>query len=185
MLRFETSRLRVRPLEMQDLALYCELYSDAHTMRFVGPTLSTQRAARIFRGYLQSSPSAEDVLLCAVIEKSSGQSLGICSIQRLDERNRRAEVGIMLKPAVHARGFAKEGLAALMSQAFAILPVDEIGAWVAADHAVVERLVVSVGFARRTGSETGEPYANHFWFVCRDSWPPRGQSPTERMPCRM
>lgn len=186
MLRFETSRLRVRPLAWEDAALYCDLYTDAQTMRFIGPPLSRKRAARVLEKYLQSPATAARPLLCAVIEKQSGQGLGICSIQQLDERNRRAEVGIMLKPAVHARGFAKEGLAALLGEAFAILPVDEIWARVAADHAVVERLVVSVGFARRTGSGTGgEPVATHLWSVSRDSWPPRGHSPTERTPCRM
>lgn len=155
-------------------------------MRFIGPPLTVERATRLFHKYLQSPRVAGKLLLLAVIEKQTGRGLGLCSIQQLDERNRRAEVGIMLKPAVHARGFAREGLAALVAQAFAILPVDEIGARVAADHAVVERLVVSVGFARRTGSGTGgEPTATHFWFVCRDSWPPRGQLPTERTPCRM
>lgn len=139
---------------------------------------------RVFRKYLQSPPSPDKPPLCAVIEKATGQGVGLCAIQRLDVHHRRAEVGIMLKPAVHARGFAKEGLAALLGEAFAILPVDEIEARVAADHAVVERLVVGVGFARRDEVGTGALPATHFWFVCRDSWPPRGHSPTERTPCR-
>jgi RimJ/RimL family protein N-acetyltransferase len=182
---FETPRLRVRPLAPDDAALYSDLYTDAQTMRFIGPPLSVERATRLLHQYLQSSPAADQPLLLAIVEKQTGRGLGICSIQQLDERNRRAEVGIMLKSAVHARGFGKEGLAALVREAFAIFPVDEIGVRVAADHSVVERLLVSVGFARRTGSGTGgEPHATHFWSVCRDSWPPRGHSATERMPCR-
>lgn len=153
-------------------------------MRFIGPPLTVERATRLLHRYLRA-PAADKLLLFAIVEKQAGHGLGICSIQQLDERNRRAEVGIMLKPALHARGFGKEGLAALVCQTFAILPVDEVGVRVAADHSVVERLVVSVGFARRTGSGTGgEPHATHFWSVCRDSWPPRGPSATEKMPCR-
>ena len=155
-------------------------------MRFIGPPLSVERVMRLFRKYLELPPAADKPVLFAIIEKQTGEGLGICSIQQLDELHRRAEVGIMLKPAVHARGFAKEAFAALLHEAFAILPVDEIGARVSADHAVVERLLVSVGFARRTGNETGgEPLATHFWVVCRDSWPPRGHSPMESTQCRM
>jgi RimJ/RimL family protein N-acetyltransferase len=184
-LEFETPRLRVRPLAADDVALYCDLYTDAQTMRFIGPPLSVERATRLLHRYLRLPPAADQPLLFAILEKQTGNGLGICSIHQLDERKRRAEVGIMLKAALHGRGFGKEGLAALVRQAFAILPVDEIGVRVAADHSVVERLVVSVGFARRTGSGTGgEPHATHFWSVCRDSWPPRGPSATERMPCR-
>lgn len=184
--RFETLRLCVKPLAPDDAALYCDLYTDSQTMQFIGPPLSRARAMRVFRKYLRSAPSPDKPLLCAIIEKATRQGVGICAIQRLDERNRRAEVGIMLKPACHARGFAKEGLAALLGEAFAILPVDEIEARVAAEHAVVERLVVSVGFARRDQGGTGdEPSATHFWFVCRHSWPPRGHAPREKMPCRM
>jgi ribosomal-protein-alanine N-acetyltransferase len=182
---FETPRLRVRPLAPDDAALYCDLYTDAQTMRFIEPPLSVERATRLLLRYLRLPPAADKPLLFAILEKRTGHGLGICSIQQLDERNRRAEVGIMLKPAFHARGFGKEGLAALVRQAFAILPVDEIGVRVAAHHSVVERLVGSVGFARRTGSGTGgEPHATHFWSVYRDSWTPNGHTATERMPCR-
>lgn len=172
MLEFETSRLWVRPLSDTDEALYCELFTDAPTMRFVAPPLSPVRATRGFRKYLKSPRRcAAGQLLLAVIEKAGGQPIGICALQQLDECRRRVEAGIMLKPAVHGRGFAKEGLAALVTQAFAVLPVDEVWVQVAVDHAVVERLVISVGFARRGDSATGDEYsAKYVWSVCRESW---------------
>jgi len=171
MLEFETRRLWMRPLSEADEALYCDLYTDEQTMRFIAPPLLARRATRGFRKYLKSPRRCAAGQLLAVIEKASGQPIGIGALQQLDECRRRVEAGIMLKPAVHGRGFGKEGLAALVDQAFALLPVDEVWVQVAVDHAVVERLVISVGFARRGDSATrDECSAKHIWSVCRKSW---------------
>jgi RimJ/RimL family protein N-acetyltransferase len=181
MLEFE-SRIWVRPLSAADEALYCELYTDAQAMQFIGPPLSARRAMRNFRKYIRSSRRpAVTTLLLAMIEKSTGQAVGIGAIQQLDERGRRAEAGMMFKPAVHARGFAKEVLPALITQAFTLLPIDEISAQAAADHAVVERLLTSVGFARRCGTTGDECPAKYTWSAGRESWFAR-QPPTDGRP---
>ena len=170
-IEFETSRVWVRPLSADDEALYRELFTDAQTMRFIGPPLSAGRATRNFRKYIRSSrrPAARTLLL-AMIEKSTGQAVGIGAIQQLDERRRRAEAGMIFKPVAHARGFAKEVLPVMITRAFTLLPIDEVSALVSADHAVVERLLTSVGFARRDGATGDECPAKYVWSAGRESW---------------
>jgi RimJ/RimL family protein N-acetyltransferase len=51
---FRTARLRMRPLSECDQALFCRLYTDAESMRFIGRPLSRTRALAAFHSTLQS-----------------------------------------------------------------------------------------------------------------------------------
>jgi hypothetical protein len=51
---FETPRLRMHALAASDQALFCELFTDKETMRFVGRPLEPVRAAASFRTALRS-----------------------------------------------------------------------------------------------------------------------------------
>jgi RimJ/RimL family protein N-acetyltransferase len=167
---FASSRLLMRPLSGADAGIFQELFTDARTMEFIGPPLSPQRAARSFKKYVDSSAARQ--LFFVIIEPLLGQAIGLCALQELDERRRSVEVGIMLKPAFHARGFATEGLAALVGHAFGLLPVDEVRAQVAAINTVVERLVLSVGFVRRSGADNEHP-AKYSWSIDRNRRDPK------------
>lgn len=167
---FGTSRLELRSLCESDASLYVELYGDAQTMRFIGPPLARDRAVRAFRRTLESTrrdPAKR--LMLTVIDKAAQQAVGLCGIQQFDAHERRAEVGIMLKPASHAQGFARECTAAVLAWAFAMFPLDEIWAWTAADHSVAERVLIGVGFSPSGGPGDGCP-GRRFWSVYRESW---------------
>lgn len=145
---FTIGRIDLRLLCEVDEKLYCNLYADAETMRFIGPPLSIERAAKSFRMAL-SLIRREPVrhLFFAVVETATQRAIGIGSLQQIDPVRRRAEVGIMIEARYRARGFATDGLTALVAYAHAKLPVDEVWAQIAAAHTVVERLVISVGFS--------------------------------------
>lgn len=162
----------MRPLSDTDEALFCELYCDPQTMRFIGPPLSGDRAALSFRKALElTRRPAAGRLFWTLIEKVPQQTIGICSIQQLDARRRRAEAGIMIKPAARSQGFAREGLAALVSHAFAMLPLDEVWLETAAAHFVVERLVLGVGFSPSLAAAGGgEHSGQRTWSAFRRSW---------------
>lgn len=166
----DTARLKLRSLSESDESLYCELYGDAQTMRFIGPPLSPDRAARSFRKTLDSTRRHPvEQLILAVIDEAAQQAIGICSIQQFDAHRRRAEAGIMLKPASHTRGLAKECFRALITYAFAMFPLDEIWSQIAADHSVAERVLIGVGFSRSDESR-GERPGQRIWSAYRESW---------------
>lgn len=167
---FSSARLRMRALAAEDAALYSDLFTDPRTMRYIGAPLTTARARRSFHGYMQSERSPRSRVFIAIVEKTTARSLGILTIQQLDERHRRVEAGIMLKRLAHARGYAREALAALVARAFSVLPIDEVWVEFAPDHLVVERLVVSVGF-KRSGNGAGRDHGaqSNIWSATRDS----------------
>jgi RimJ/RimL family protein N-acetyltransferase len=127
--------------------LFCKLFSDEQTMRFVGPALSEKRAAHDFAAALRAAhrdPPRE--LFLSICDKLTEEAFGICSIQRIDPVHQRAEIGLMLQHHVQRKGFGKEVVEALTQTALATLPVVEIWAQYAADNQAAVALFNSVGF---------------------------------------
>jgi RimJ/RimL family protein N-acetyltransferase len=170
---FLTGRLHVRPLIHADEDLFRVLYTDPETMRFIGPPLSQDGVIRTFQTALRLTnrvPTTQYLL--AMVCRTTLHSVGICSIQGIDAARRRAEAGMIIKPAARRLGLAEECLIALVTTAFGRLPIDEVWAEVARDNAVVERLMMRVGFSR-----TGKPGPGHcrpehvIWSALRRAWP--------------
>jgi len=155
-----------------DAAVFCDLYCDAQTMRFIGPPLSRERAERGFRKALQlmRRPAADQAFF-TLSDRESAAAVGLGSIQHLDLQGRRAEIGMIICTQYRNQGFAREGLAGLMRFAFARLPIDELWARVHADHTVVEKLVLSVGLSigSTTDAYDSDPVMR-VWSAQRDSW---------------
>ena len=150
--------------------LFCDLYSDAETMRFIGPPLSRERAARGFRSVLKlMRRESADQVFFTISTRDTGEAVGISSIQHLDIPGRRAEAGIIIGSPHRSQGFAKEGLSGLIHFAFDNLPIDEVWVQIAVDHTVVEKLVIAVGLIRGAQT-TGGQSTLRIWTAHRDSW---------------
>jgi RimJ/RimL family protein N-acetyltransferase len=168
---FETRRLLLRPLEAVDEALFCGLYTDVDTMRFIGDPLTLERAARSFRKAVASwSKDPLDRAFLTVLEKATQRPLGICAIVRFQANMTSAEVGIMLKADARSRGYAREGLGGLVQRTFRLFPVDEIRVECSALNPVVERMVNSIGFrlCDNPATKVG-PLLQRSWSVHRSS----------------
>jgi RimJ/RimL family protein N-acetyltransferase len=169
-LEVETDRLRIRLLAPPDENLYCMLYTDPDTMRFIGPPLTFAHAQKSFRAAIRllDRTAAKQIVL-AIEERSSSQAIGICGLHHIDMQRGVAEAGIILHPAARARGYSREGLAALVDRAFERLPIDEVWVQISVDYAIVERLVISVGFKRAPErAQAGGP-AWQVWRIDRAS----------------
>jgi RimJ/RimL family protein N-acetyltransferase len=162
-----TERLSMRPVVEADAALYCDLYGDPDTMRFVGPRLTPERAQRNFRKVLDSIERRPiECVLLVIVETATGQSIGIGAFQDFDTRRRRVEAGMMLGGGARGRGFGKEGLRALITHAFATFAVDEVWIQHAADNMDARRVPVSLGLSHNTETKSGKLV----WSACRQSW---------------
>ena len=169
-MEFSTQRLISRPMAEADETLFCDLYTDAETMRFIGPPLARDRAARGFLTILKlMRRESADQVFFTICTRDTGEAVGISSIQHLDIAGRRTEAGIIIGPLHRSRGFAKEGLSSLIRFAFDNLPVDEVWVQIAVDHTVVEKLVTGVGLARGAETALGQSTLR-IWSAHRDSW---------------
>ena len=172
----DTERLDIRPLSECDEALYCELFTDADTMRYIGPRMSLDRAARSFRlavALTRRSPAKG--LFFTVAMRSLQRKIGICSIQQIDPIRHRAEAGVVLKSFARAQGVAREILPALVERALNSLPVDEIWLQYSKDHSLAERLFIAAGFSRCLDAAAyGEGPGKRVWSAQRKSWSQSG-----------
>ena len=152
--------------------MYVALYCDAETMRHIGAPMTPEDARASFR--LALKRSKDQPLLSrfyAMLEADSGRAVGICGIQSFDSFARTAELGMMLIAQARARGHATEGLAALVTAAFAIFPIDTVWVQYSQEHAAAERLVIDVGFVRCSGENLVDACeAKRVWSINRSSW---------------
>lgn len=169
---FATERLVHRLLESADEAVFCELYTDAETMRFIGPPLSPERAARAFRRALTLSHRPQSARrFFAMLDRQTAHYVGIGSLQQIDLVQRRAEAGLLITTPCRAQGYATEALRGLISHAFATYGLDEVWVQIAVVHTVVEKLVIGVGLDR--GAEVAadaDHFATRIWSIRRDAW---------------
>ena len=172
LLALETERLRLRPLNDDDEALYQDLYTDPETMRFIAPPLSAEKAASSFRKVvaLQREPTLASRFM-VIEEKTEQKALGICGTSTYDADALRVEVGIVLKNEGRSRGIGSEALPALMNRIFAVSPVQEICVGFSAQCPAVRRLNVRVGLMPCVDAvrEAGAP-SKYVWSVRRSSW---------------
>jgi len=170
MLRFETPRAVMRPLAAHDESLYCDLYTDAETMRYICAPLTLKRAARTFRDAIVSPPPPLGPVLFAMEERSARRTIGVCGLVQFDQTMSCAELGMILLPLERARGYATEILKALVGAAFASFPITRVWVQYAGAHVAAERLVVAVGFRRDEASEAKEQRGNRVWAIERSAW---------------
>jgi RimJ/RimL family protein N-acetyltransferase len=164
----QTERLSMRPVVPGDEALYCWLYGDPETMRFVGPPLSQERAQRGFRKLLeQGGRRPIELVLWVIVEKATNQSIGIGAFQDFDYPGRRVQAGMVLGGGARGKGFGKEGLRALIDYAFATFAVDEVWTQHAADNTGAGGLTVSLGLSHNTEIKSGK-LVRSAW---RHAWP--------------
>lgn len=164
----QTEHLRMRPVVPGDEALYCWLYGDPETMRFVGPPLSRERARRGFRKVLESLERRPiELVLWVIEEKATDRSIGIGAFQDFDHQRRRVQAGMILGGGARGRGFGKEGLRALIDYAFVTFAVDEVWTQHAVDNTGAGGLTVSLALSHNTETRSGKLVRSAF----RHSWP--------------
>ncbi len=162
-----SDRLELRRLCAQDAELYCGLYTDSDTMRCIGPTLTTQQAARSFRAALRIGTRPLDgPLFITIVERASQNSLGLCAIQQIVMR--RAETGVIVKAAARGRGFATESLRAVIEWGFVTLPLEHIWVRCSVHNTIAERLFRTVALTRQPAA--GPEPSQVIWSVDRKSW---------------
>jgi len=169
-----TERLRLRSIRESDEQLYCELFCNPETMRFIGPPWTRAEATQAFRGVLVATRATPPrALFLTMVPKDARQPVGLCSLQNLDRPGRRIEMGVMVASQLRAQGIAAEALIAVIAHAFATLPVDEVWVRIALGHAACERTAVLIGLVRHAAASSQDVAQKVWrWSAYRGSWRP-------------
>ena len=169
-----TRRLILRSIRESDEELYCGLFCDPETMRFIGPPWTRAEAARAFRGVLDATRATPPrALFLVMVPRTAQEPIGLCSLQNFDPAGRRIEMGVMVASQVRARGLASEALIAVIAHAFATMPVDEVWVRIALHHAACERTAEIIGLVRHAQAAPEDLARNvSRWSAYRGSWRP-------------
>ncbi len=152
----------MRILSQCDQALFCHLYTDAESMRFVGRPLSRARALSAFRLTLRSIREEEaGPCFFAIVPGASRRAVGLCAIQPPVRTARRAEIGIMLAAESRGLRYGAEAVRGLATTAFRALPIDRLWVQYQPANMAAERLFARLGFlpephARPRGVRRGQ-----------------------------
>jgi len=138
-----TDQLLIRELQAQDQSIFCELFTDSGTMRFIGPALRPEQAIEQFGRALRSGEvQPRKGFFWTVVESRISRPIGICSL-RIEHT--RAEAGLMLRSDHRLKGYGLETVQGLFQASFQVFPIDEIWVQYGARNLAAERLFAKAG----------------------------------------
>lgn len=163
---FTTERLLIRPLALQDKALYLSLYTDAKIMRNIGEPLTTAAAEKAFASTLKVMNKPEPKILSwAIVDNRTHKEIGLQALKVSNNKKcRTAEIGIMLSSQANGKLFPEEAMGALMEYAFTQLNIDCINAFYSKNNLATKRFVNKLGFCFNTDSHKSENNNHHQYF---------------------
>ncbi len=141
-IRIETERLILRPMEPGDIDDLLELHSQPAVIEFLGPATRELARERLERCQRNWENGGYDLL--AVLERSTGRFLGRAGVKYWPEWGE-TEAGWAFRREAWGRGYATEAARASIDWAFRTLPVPYVTAMIRPDNGR------SIGVARRLG----------------------------------
>ncbi|HLF29988.1 MAG TPA: GNAT family N-acetyltransferase [Xanthomonadales bacterium] len=179
----ESSRLRLRPLSLEDAPAVFEIHSDPETLKYWGHgRMATEaEAANLIRGNLEWVESGMSIYWAMEFLSRPGL-IGTCTLFKMDEQNRRAEVGYILNRTFWGQGLMSEALSTMIDYAFQTLELHRLEADTDPKNSVSLALLKKFGFKH-------EGYFRERWWVhgqwldsdmlglLRSEYPPNPESP--------
>ncbi len=124
-----TDRLVLRKMHTYD---YNDMYSYASradlTEYLLWSPHSSSSYTKEYLKYVEKRYLVGDFYDFAVVEKEGGKMIGTCGFTKIDLQNKVAEIGYVLNPDFHNRGYATEAARAVIEFGFSRLGVNRIEA---------------------------------------------------------
>lgn len=141
----ETPRLILRPLTRDDLDAFASMNGDAEVMRYIGDGKPQSRAQTQMRlNAIIEHREQHRFGLCAAIEKATGEFVGFCGLQFLDNTSE-VEVGYRLAKRFWGMGLATEAAGATLRYGFDELGLDRIVAVVHPENVASQWVIQKIG----------------------------------------
>lgn len=157
---WETNRLLLRPLVLEDLEPLYQLYGQVIVMRYItGQPRSYEKTQERLRHHIDDF-ERYGFGLYATILKATGEFIGRCGLEPVEgERGLAGDIAWMLTPAWWGQGLATEFAQAMIPYGFTHFPLTRIFA--TADHRnpASIRIMQKVGMRLVRSDERGVEYA--------------------------
>lgn len=144
----ETERLILRRMERGDFADMYDYASREETCRYLlwnphpSPEYTRSYLSMIGRYYRKGQ-----FFDWAIVEKSCGRMIGTCGFSRLDDRHKIGEIGYVLSPSRHGRGYATEAAMAVIRYGFEQMGLNRIEGRYMVENTASRRVMEHCGLA--------------------------------------
>ena len=143
----ETDNLMMRQIEENDWSLFYQLETDISVQKFVSDINTKSKIKERFKSRLEKWDKKSSQWLCLVIiDKSTNEKIGVTGFYPEWESYKQAEVGFMLLPKFHGKGYGKESLIAVLDFALNECEFHKIKATVTEGNDASCHLLKKVGF---------------------------------------
>ena len=157
-----SQRVVLRWLEHRDVPALFEIFSDRQAMRYWSSAPWTDKAEAVEMVESIRRCFAEGSLYqWGVALRSDDTIIGTCTLAHIDARNRRAEIGFILRSDHWRRGYMSEATRTLLRFAFQVLELHRLEADVDPRNEASIRLLERLEFRR-------EGYLRERWLVGRE-----------------
>jgi [ribosomal protein S5]-alanine N-acetyltransferase len=148
----ETERLRLRRFRLDDIDAMHAAFGSAKAMRYwTTPPLATRtETAKRVRGMMKIDVQ-DQWLRWAIARRRDDACLGMINYYYRDEQSRRLELGWILVPRHHGKGYAREAARAVIRYCIDVLGTHRIEATIMPENVASIRLAESVGFRLEGG----------------------------------
>ena len=175
-LPLNTPRLQLRPLVPEDASALYALHADPQVMRYWSSPAWTRLAqAERMIEQDQQALARGDHLRLALVPRSGGPLIGLCSLFNGVPACRRAELGYILSAAAWGQGYMHEALQALLRHGFEVLDLNRIEADIDPRNTASARALQRLGFElegllRERWIVNGEVSDSGWYGLLRSRW---------------
>jgi RimJ/RimL family protein N-acetyltransferase len=117
-------------------------------MKFLGGPLTPESANRFFDSMVRANvrQPARNVYL-AVADSADGEFKGLCSASRIDHRNARAELGLMIAKPARRQRFGREAFSGLITATLQEFSLKELHVHYHVQNAAIKQVLTGAGFS--------------------------------------
>jgi RimJ/RimL family protein N-acetyltransferase len=171
---FETSRLLMRPLCLEDQAFYCACYTDPILMRHIREPLSHEEALKSFKATLNMNANTNmNRRTWFMREIDSNTAVGLIALIRRDHAVNivEGEIGSIIVDDFHNKGYAAEAINHLVNIAFHRGPFTDLKTHHTAQNIAANGLMKKLGFQRNI--TTTHALQIYSWVLSKQAWQKR------------
>jgi len=159
----ETERLTLRRLNKNDAQLVFKLRSDAETMKYIPrPLAATIDEALAHIALIDSKIESNEGINWAICLKDNPEFIGIIGHYRIKPESFRAEIGYMLLPEFHGKGYISEAIAKVVCYGFEQMKLHSIEAIIDPENDASARVLEKNGFVKEAHLKENEFYDGRF-----------------------
>lgn len=163
MLNIRGELVGLGPIRRDLILLYQRWMNDFKTTRFLDyqprPMTLEQET-----GWYEAASTDSDEITFTIFELATMQPIGNCGLHRVDLRNRRSELGILIgEPEARGKGYGTEAMRLLCDFAFTAMGLHSVMLWTYEYNVAGQRCYAKVGFREMGRRRASRWHAGRYW----------------------